>query len=150
VLDVPLIESPERVTVALAETAAQSHCRHATGYVSGRRFQLCVTTIDGHLVGVRTARAYERMEIAARRDGVNLAIVSGFRTMRQQRRLYRLYLEGRGNLAARPGYSNHQSGIALDLNTSSGGVYHWLAHHAHHFGFRRTVPSERWHWEYRP
>jgi hypothetical protein len=46
--------------------------------------------------------------------------------MDQQRHLYNLYTSGRGNLAARPGYSNHQSGLALDLNTSSSGVLNWL------------------------
>ncbi len=128
---------------------AFSSCRRATGYVNGHRHTICVTHINGKLVAVRTARAFVRMRAAARHDGVSLWIVSGFRTMAQQRHLYHLYLTGRGNLAARPGYSNHQSGIALDLNTSSHGVYRWLAHHARHFGFVRTVPSEIWHWEYR-
>jgi hypothetical protein len=53
-----------------------------------------------------------------------------------------------GNLAAVPGYSNHQSGHALDLNTSAGGVYSYLVNHGHAYGFRRTVPSEKWHWEH--
>jgi hypothetical protein len=59
-----------------------------------------------------------------------------------------MYLNGTGNLAAKPGYSNHQSGHALDLNTSSAGVYAWLEHHGATYGFKRTVPSEIWHWEY--
>ncbi|MBN9164768.1 MAG: M15 family metallopeptidase [Myxococcales bacterium] len=54
---------------------------------------------------------------------------------------------GRSRLAAVPGYSNHQSGSALDLNTSARGVYSWLAKHGKAYGFRRTVPSEKWHWE---
>jgi hypothetical protein len=47
------------------------------------------------------------------------------------------------NLAAAPGYSNHQSGRALDLTVSS-----WLANNAARFGFKRTVPSEAWHYEF--
>ena len=61
---------------------------------------------------------------------------------------YRLYKQGKGNLAAPPGYSNHQSGKALDLNTSAKGVYTWLSKHGATYGFRRTVPSEKWHWEH--
>ncbi len=125
-------------------------CRNATGYTNGHPYTLCVTTVDGKLLGVRTANAYVRMRAAASHAGVSIRVVSGFRTMAQQRYLYHLYVTGHGNLAARPGYSNHQSGIALDLNTASGSVYRWLANHGARFGFRRTVPSEMWHWEYRP
>ncbi len=134
----------------VTSTSELRQCRNAAGYVNGRRFNLCVTTVDGKLVGVRTARAFLRMRAAARARGIRIGIVSGFRTMAQQRYLYHLYVTGRGNLAARPGYSNHQSGLALDLNTASGGVYRWLANNGSRFGFRRTVPSEAWHWEYRP
>jgi LAS superfamily LD-carboxypeptidase LdcB len=104
--------------------------------------------VNGKLVQRGTARAYLRMRHAAAQDGVSLYIVSGFRTMTEQRHLYFLYIHGQGNLAAKPGYSNHQSGHALDLNTSAPGVYHWLSNHAGNFDFKRTVPSEPWHWEH--
>ena len=89
------------------------------------------------------------MREAARRDGVHLTVVSGFRTYAEQKELYRLYRAGRGNLAAKPGHSNHQNGWALDLNHRGPGVYRWLTRNGARFGFRRTVPSEKWHWEYR-
>lgn len=122
-------------------------CRPATGYSGGRPMTICVTEVDGKLVEYRTAEAYVRMKSAAARAGVYLQIVSGWRTMEKQRELYQLYLSGRGNLAARPGYSNHQSGLALDLNTSARGVMSWLNANGSAYGFRRTVPSEIWHWE---
>lgn len=109
-----------------------------------------VVTIDGKAVAEATARAFERMRAAAARDGVRITIASGFRSHAHQARLYQLYLEGRGNLAAPPGYSNHQSGSALDLNTASPGVLRWLNANARRFDFLRTVPSEDWHWEYLP
>jgi len=126
---------------------ALSACRDTTGYRGGKAFSICVTTVEGHLVEVHTAEAYETMKAAAARDGVDLAIVSGFRTMEQQRHLYQLYKEGKGNLAAVPGFSNHQSGHALDLNTNGKGVYSWLTKNGATYGFKRTVPSEIWHWE---
>ena len=97
---------------------------------------------------MHTAAAYTRMRAAALRDRVQLRIVSGFRTMAHQQALYRAYRHGRGNLAAVPGQSNHQSGHALDLNTSTPGVLRWLDRNARRFGFRRTVPTEAWHWEW--
>jgi D-alanyl-D-alanine carboxypeptidase len=120
----------------------------AQGYVDGRATRITVTRLDGKPVEVRTALAFDRMRAAAARDGVTIRVVSGFRTMEHQQALYAAYRRGRGNLAARPGESNHQSGHALDLNTSSPGVLRWLQRNAQRFGFRRTVPSEAWHWEW--
>jgi len=120
----------------------------AQGYVHGRSVRISVTRLDGKPVEVHTAAAYRRMREAAQRDGVALRIASGFRTMEHQQALYRAYRQGRGNLAAVPGHSNHQSGHALDLNTSTPGVFRWLTSHGRRFGFRRTVPTEPWHWEW--
>lgn len=55
-----------------------------------------------------------------------------------------------GNLAAKPGTSNHGVGLALDLNSGGAGVYNWLKNNGHAYGFIRTVSSETWHWEHRP
>jgi hypothetical protein len=144
-------ESSEGAAQSLGTTRAVyaiSSCTRVTGYENGSPRSICVTTVDGKLVEVNTANAFLAMRAAAARDGVSIYIVSGFRTMEQQRYLYQLYLSGEGNLAAPPGYSNHQSGLALDLNTSDWGVYNWLARNASRFGFYRTVPSEDWHWEH--
>lgn len=125
-------------------------CHRATGYRRGKAFKICITKVDGKWVEVNTARGYLKMRANAKARGVTLRIVSGFRTMAQQRYLYNCYKTKRcnnGNLAAPPGYSNHQSGHALDLNTSARGVYSYLSNRGRAYGFRRTVPSERWHWE---
>ncbi len=127
--------------------------RPATGYVSGQAVAITVTAIDGKPVEVATARAYRSMRDAAAQDGVTIKVVSGFRTMVEQQYLYDCYRSGgcnNGNLAARPGHSNHQSGHALDLNARDPEVGTWLRAHAHEFGFRNTVASEPWHWEYWP
>ncbi|MDB5212209.1 MAG: D-alanyl-D-alanine carboxypeptidase [Myxococcaceae bacterium] len=124
-----------------------STCTRTTGFNHGTQMSICTVTIDGKAVEQGTATAYERMRSAASQAGVHLVVVSGFRTMQKQRELYALYKAHRGNLAAPPGYSNHQSGHALDLNTKAAGVNSWLVKHAAAFGFRRTVPSENWHYE---
>lgn len=117
----------------------------ATGHVD-------LLYINGKPVTVDAANALRPMFVLAARarQPVDLEIVSGYRTYEQQADLYADYLAHRGNLAAPAGYSNHHSGIAVDLNTSSPGVYRWLRNNARDFGFIRTVPSEKWHWEYRP
>jgi len=134
-----------------AEGLTSCTIKTATGYRSGTAFTIKVVTVDGKPVELATAMQYLRMQSAAAKRGVKLWIVSGFRTMAEQKYLYNCYITkacNGGNLAARPGYSNHQSGHALDLNTSAPGVYSWLSNNGGSYGFKRTVPSEAWHWEY--
>jgi MYXO-CTERM domain-containing protein len=121
-----------------------------TGYTNGKAFQITVVTVDGKPVEIATANAFLTMAKAAEANGINLRINSGFRTNAEQQYLYNCYLNkncNNGNLAAKPGYSNHQSGHALDINTS-GGALDWLNAHGAAHGFKRTVPSESWHWEW--
>lgn len=135
-----------------AEKTIASHSQGTgTAYSSGQNLgTIKLIYIDGKPVEIRTALSYLRMSQAAAQSGVTLKVVSGFRTYAEQKYLYQLYLNGQGNLAAKPGYSNHQNGLALDLNTSSSGVLSWLNKNGSKNYFLRTVPSEDWHWEYRP
>ena len=121
--------------------------RGDTAYKGGRAYSIQVVHIGGKPVSKTTGHAFLKMQAAAHAAGVKLSLTSGFRTQSEQTRLYNCYLSKRcnnGNLAARPGFSNHQNGAALDLSTST-----WLARNASKFGFVRTVRKEAWHYEYR-
>ncbi|MGV3622932.1 MAG: M15 family metallopeptidase [Archangium sp.] len=123
----------------------------STGYRNGNAFPITLIRVDGYLVEKTTGNVYAQMQAAAAAAGVSMRINSGFRTPQEQQYLYNCYRNcncNSCNLAAAPGYSNHQSGTALDLNTANGAVLNWLNNNAARFGFRRTVPSEPWHWEY--
>ena len=107
---------------------------------------------NGKYLRTDAANAMNRMRADAARAGINLSVVSGFRTMDQQRYLYNLYLQGRGNLAARAGYSNHQGGLSADINVPGGygsSTYRWLANNAGRYGFVNDVRTEPWHWTFR-
>jgi LAS superfamily LD-carboxypeptidase LdcB len=125
-----------------------------TGYVNGRPVNFRVASVgNGQTLRVDAANAFNRMKADAARAGINLTVNSGYRTMAQQRYLYNLYISGRGNLAARPGYSNHQGGISADISTPGGyggAQYRWLAANARRYGFINDVRGEPWHWTYRP
>ncbi len=152
--EAPLGQEAEPESVAeVSESLSSINCAKSqdTGYTKGSPFPITVVTVDGKKVERDTANAYYVMAQAAAKAGVNLKINSGFRTMAEQQKLYSCYVNcncNNCNLAAKPGYSNHQSGHALDLNTSAPGVLSWLNAHAGSFGFKRTVPSENWHWEW--
>jgi hypothetical protein len=114
------------------------------------------------------AEAYGRLLAAARQAGIRpplLEIVSGYRTVEQQKVLYEgaqsKYHEAASKWVAPPGKSVHQSGRAIDFfmgikNKSANvsrqrntAVYRWLTENADRFDF---VPyqAEPWHWEYTP
>lgn len=102
-----------------------------------------------------TADDFLAMVAAAREAGVSLGINSGFRTYAKQKELYDGFKARRPgyNPANPPGASNHQNGIAFDIDVGGGGsnaTYVWLTKNATRFGFLRTVSREVWHWEYLP
>lgn len=125
--------------------------RRVAAYVNGQPRTITVVPVgNGQYLRADAARAWQRMQEAARAVGINLSATSGFRTMEQQQELYRRYLNGTGNLAARPGYSNHQNGIAMDIGGVGGrgtAADRWLRANAARFGFR-NLPSEYWHYDY--
>jgi hypothetical protein len=139
-------EPTESTSDALSASAVDCNEESMQAYSKGSPSNVKVIRIGGKRVTKTTGHAFLKMQKAALAAGVNLTINSGFRTQSEQQYLYNCYKSGKcnnGNLAARPGYSNHQNGLALDLKTSS-----WLSNNASKFGFRRTVPSEAWHYEY--
>jgi hypothetical protein len=79
-----------------------------------------------------------------------LGISSGFRSREEQQRLYDAYLAGKGNLAAKPGSSNHESGFAIDIDypdKDRAGAAAWVRANAARFGLVLPVRGEDWHLE---
>lgn len=71
------------------------------------------------------AGAAEEMFAAAAAEGVSMTIVSGFRSYDTQVSTYQHWVNvngkaGADEVSARPGYSEHQTGLALDIGDSSG------------------------------
>lgn len=136
------------VLLLLWLSLSTAQARTVTGYTRGHKTKIKLVKVDGVELEARTARAFRRMANAARKAGIYLGIRSGFRSHEKQTELYERYRRGWGNLAARPGYSNHQNGRAVDIFLEEQAIYAWLKKHAHRFGFKQTVKREPWHWEY--
>ena len=90
------------------------------------------------------AMAFDRMEKAARVDGVALTVNSGFRSDAEQARLFAAHPDPKW--VARPGTSLHRLGTELDIGPPS--AYGWLAANAPRFGFVKRYAWEPWHWGY--
>jgi transglycosylase-like protein with SLT domain/D-alanyl-D-alanine carboxypeptidase-like protein len=90
------------------------------------------------------ALAFDRLERAARRDGVALIISSGYRSDAEQAALFRAHPDPKW--VAPPGTSLHRLGTELDLGPES--AYPWLAANASRFHFVQRYEWEPWHYGY--
>ena len=120
------------------------------------------------------AKQMEKMFAAAKKEGVTLNAVSGFRSGERQKVLYNNYVARDGKAAAdqysaRPGNSEHQTGLAFDISAPSVGngltaalgdtkEGKWIANNAAKYGFivrydrgfqsRTGYTYEPWHIRY--
>ena len=97
---------------------------------------------QGKLMRPDVALAFDRMERAARSDGVTLLITSGYRSDAEQAELFRRHPDPKW--VAPPGRSLHRFGTELDLGPPS--AYGWLAANAERFGFLKRYSWEPWHY----
>jgi len=127
-----------------------------------------------HLLVPAAAAAWTTMKQAAQCDGISMYIVSAFRDLREQADIIRdklarrMLMETILTLSAPPGYSEHHTGLAVDINTAGceereemfedTEAFGWLMQHAGRFGFFLSYPRgnsigfiyEPWHWRYQP
>jgi hypothetical protein len=96
---------------------------------------------DGEGMRPDVAVAYDRMAAAARRGGIDLVVVSGFRSDAEQAELFARHPDPRW--VAPPGHSLHRCATELDLGPAS--AYGWLDANAPRFGFVRRYSWEAWH-----
>ena len=88
------------------------------------------------------AAAFDRLSAAASRDGVQLVVVSGFRSNAEQAALFANHPDPKW--VAPPGRSLHRLGTELDLGPPA--AYGWLAANAPRFHFIQRYSWEPWHW----
>lgn len=117
------------------------------------------------IVNARVSGAVVALFTFARHRGVTLKADSSYRSMRYQRALCaddRNCRNGNYLYVARPGWSNHQLGVAIDFAEvyGTGGrscartravdpaspTWRLLDRYAHHFGYRQYA-AESWHWD---
>lgn len=138
---------------------------------------LTIAEVDGngilHLLMPPAAKAWHAMKDAAGKDKVILEIVSAFRSIEDQIDIIRdkinraMPMETILMLSAPPGFSEHHTGCAVDINTpgcsareepfENTDAFRWLAANAHRFGYSLSYPRgnrfgfiyEPWHWFYR-
>ena len=115
--------------------------------------------------------AFKKMFNSAKKDDITLIINSGYRTYETQKETYDQYKtwydeEYADGIAARPDFSEHQTGLALDIITyntkgkdfENTDAFKWLQKNAHKYGFILRYPKDKeditgysyesWHYRY--
>jgi len=126
---------------------------------------------DGCLMRKAVSDAYIQMRNTAKAEGFSIKVTSAYRSADEQKSIYDRYLQNDppsvvDETVARPCYSEHQTGLALDIEGSIPGGRSisktpeaaWLKENCHRFGFiLRYLPeivditgyaSEPWHFRY--
>ena len=115
------------------------------------------------------AKAFYDMAEAASDDGMELMVSSGYRSYEDQEEIVNTYLELYGqnyvdNYVAKPGFSEHQTAMSLDVASKSvdtfvnSDEYVWMMDNAYKYGFILRYPRskeditgykcEAWHYRY--
>lgn len=169
------MECPERIRAIFAELGI------STDLVEARRLPLCAEPEALELAEIGddgreyrltpdAAAAWRQMKAAAAAEGVVLRLISAFRSIDRQVEILREKLaEGRTveeilAASAPPGYSEHHTGRAIDIDTDGAAAleiefertpaFAWLSRNAARFGFVLSFPEgnrygyqyEPWHW----
>ena len=132
---------------------------------------------NGEAVDYRIYEALQEMFNDAKDDDVYMFVAEGYRTQKEQQELMdekveeyqeKFLVEFLAKWQAKrwvaiPGTSEHQLGLAVDINadiskSSSQEVYSWLAENAHEYGFIQRYPADKteitgisyepWHYRY--
>lgn len=134
-----------------------------------------ITTENGEKIAKDIYPFLDKMFNDARSEGFSPELTSGYRSEDEQRALFNDRVSEYRNMgyskkesasmaneyAAKPGYSEHETGLAADINSSEGdskGLYNWLADNAYKYGFILRYPLgkeditgiefEPWHYRY--
>ena len=128
---------------------------------------------EGQQLRAEAAQAARTMMDAAKAEGVTLTVSSAYRSYAVQQQTYQHWVSVNGQkvadqLSARPGYSEHQTGLAIDFSSPEGcrleecyedtRAGRWLAKNAQNYGFILRFPKDQqavtgylfepWHYRY--
>lgn len=185
------MEETENPTESTAEEKAeQTTPSNPIGYIEGQQLPKNPKFVNGVVLANKQyplpadyapgeseeARAeFEKLAAASKTAGINLQAFSTYRPYDYQVTLYERYVARDGQkeadrYSARPGYSEHQTGLAFDIGEvnhekhwasnsfSDTEAAKWLAANAHRYGFILRYPEgkeeitgymhEAWHYRY--
>lgn len=118
--------------------------------IANKSYALPSTYNPGGLTN-ETYNAFQSLVQGASNDGISIFLSSGFRSYETQEQIYNNYVDTHGQatadtFSARPGHSEHQTGLAIDVNEISDAFIGtpeavWLEKHCVEYGFIIRYPK---------
>lgn len=142
----------EQITVNVTNPTNAQGLTYINGILVVNKTYALPSTYSPDVDGEASAALSEMFQ-AAKAEGISLEVISGYRSYSRQNTLYNNYVARDGAAAAdtysaRPGYSEHQTGLAFDLNSleesfgeTKEGI--WLREHCWEYGFIIRYPKEK-------
>ena len=148
--DNPKVFAEVSVTVTPYVAPVEPEITYINGILIANKTYPLPSTYNPGVDSVANA-ALEEMFAAAKVDGFNLFVKSGFRSYSTQKSLYNSYVKRDGAAAAdrysaRAGHSEHQTGLAFDINKANSSFAgspeaNWLAENCYKYGFIIRYPE---------
>ena len=126
---------------------------------------------NGKFVRFEVLDSFKKLWLEAKKNGYKITIVSAYRDYDYQDKLFQYYVKEKGlkyalKCSAKPGHSEHQTGLAIDVMGSNGDYnlfeeakeFNWMKNNAYKYGFILRYPKgkekitgfkyEPWHYRY--
>lgn len=168
-LDKPFYENPEIIKDYSIDVIVNKYNKLDSSFTPKDIVELTKCSEKGHFLAMDAKNAYDELCDASKKDGMSLGVTSSYRSYDDQKKIYDSYLKNNGQdyvnkYVAIPGYSEHQTGLALDVKSTlaspfkSTKEYKWMLDNSYKYGFilRYTTDNETmtgysaeaWHFRY--
>ena len=171
----PITTTETATTTEKAKTTTIKPTKENSTSISANGYKIetidGITYVDGVLIANKTyslpsdynpggltkecKAAFDEMAAVAKEEGLTLFVCSGYRSYSKQKTIYEKYCNRDGKNAAdryfaRPGHSEHQTGLAIDVNTASSNdntsesfkpIREWIANNCYKYGFIVRYPE---------
>ena len=149
------VKGNEDISVSVPVTVRQLEQRDGCTYVDGilivNKTYSLPSDFDPGKLDDTAEKAFEQLQADAAKEGLDIYIGSDFRSYSYQVDVYESYCETYGwemadTFSARPGFSEHQTGLTIDCNTIDDAFgqtkeAQWLAEHCADYGFIIRFPD---------
>jgi D-alanyl-D-alanine carboxypeptidase len=145
----------------------KKHCIQPVTYVPND----LVAIGNGYVLSAKAAPSFNALMVAASAAGVSISVTSSYRSYSDQVSTYAYWVntsgkDGADTYSARPGYSEHQTGLAFDISSNgcvlscfgTSTAYGWMQANAAKYGFIQRYyagyesitgyEAEEWHYRY--
>ncbi|MCM1314339.1 MAG: D-alanyl-D-alanine carboxypeptidase family protein [Prevotella sp.] len=151
-VDNPSVKAEIKVTVTDKQSAFQqiNGLTYINGILIANKSYSLPANYDPGIDAI-TVKQFGELSNAAAKEGLNIYLSSGYRSYAYQNTIYNNYVSWHGKaladtFSARAGHSEHQTGLAIDVNTIDDSFADtpeavWLSQHAHEYGFIIRYPK---------